>query len=113
MRGIYHKTLESTEPELNSPLDGEILADPRNDDFAATVGGDVLKFSILCEENHLFFCHSLPEFGIFNSSLTKDNDMFGIIPCRPELSIERQREIFIQEDLQEACSTAGGTCSAT
>ena len=67
MRRVCHKMLESTEPEFNSPLDGKILPDTRNDDFAATIGSDILKFSILCEEDHLFFCQSLPEFRIFDS----------------------------------------------
>jgi hypothetical protein len=32
---------------------------------------------------------------------------------RPQAIVERKGEVLVQEDLQDACRTAGGKCAAT
>lgn len=71
--------LESTKPDFNSSLNGEILPDTRNDDLGTIIGGDILKFGVLSEEDDVFCGQPFPKLGIFDPTLTKNNDMFSII----------------------------------
>ena len=110
---IYHKAMESIEPDFNSSLNGGILPDTRNGNFGRIIRSDICKFGVLGQENNILSDQTFQNFGIFYAALSEDNDVFRIISRRPEPMIERQRKVLIQENLQECCSTAGGTCSAT
>ena len=96
------------EPDLYSLLDWKPLSDTRNDDFATVIGCHIFKFGILRQKNEFLLFDTFPKFRVSNAALTENDNMLDIITFRAKPMVERKRKILIQQDLQDACSTAGG-----
>lgn len=89
-------------------LDRKPLSDTRNDDSATVASRHILKFCVMREKYHILLSKTLSQLYVPDSSLSKNDNMLHIIPLSVKPMVEWERKILIQQDLQEACSTAGG-----
>ena len=108
-----NKFLESIEPDVHPSLNGQVLSNTRNDHDPSNITGYVFEFRALSQKEDLFSFKSFPYLRILDPTLAKHNDVFGFMTRSPQPMIELQRKVLIQQNLQEACFTAGGICSAT
>jgi hypothetical protein len=68
---------------------------------------------VLSQEREVRLDKPVSDTPIGGASLPKRDDVLRVLAFRCEPSVQRKGEVLIQENLQDAWRTAGGTCAAT
>jgi len=68
-----------------------------------------LEFEVLGEKHQILLGgKSLDNLGVRNPSAPAGDDVLRLMPRRSKRSIEVERKVFVEEDLQDSSLTAGG-----
>ncbi len=111
--GVCREALNCLAPDFYSLLDRKALAYTRDDDGRSAVDWHGLKLGILRQKYEIFFGQAFADVRIGKPSFSKDDDMLGLNPRSPQMVVERERKVLIEENFQTTCWTAGGRWAAT
>ena len=67
---------------------------------------------VVGQEEDRFGGKAPAQLGVRHAALSERNDVLGVIARLEKPAVQGQGKVFVEEDLQAAC-TAGGWCAAT
>jgi hypothetical protein len=67
----------------------------------------------LGQEQEVLFDKPISDSPIGRAAPPEGDDVLHVLAVRGEASVQREGKVLVQENLQEAARTAGGTCAAT